>query len=108
MKKTFLVIALAALAISATAGPSDKVVLDQPLFVAATKADAKNLEQMFEDGDKDGMYAAYKQGSLDIIKPGETVYVVSVGWDDVDTLRYHGQVCYAPNHEVHVIIYHNQ
>jgi hypothetical protein len=108
MKKTFVVIVLATLAISATAGTSDKIVLEQPLIVAATKDEAKNLAQMIDDGDKDGMAAEYKQGLLEVIKPGETVYVVNIGWDDVDTLRYHGQLCYAPNHEVHVIIYGNQ
>ncbi len=83
-------------------------MLQNPLFVAATKEEAKNLDQMINDGDKDGIKAEYKQGLLSIIKPGETVYVVDIGWDGVDTLRYHGQVCYAPNHEVHMIIYGNQ
>ena len=87
-----------------------QALLDAALgrYSLATKDEAKNLDQMINDGDKDGISAEYKQGVLAVIKPGETVYVVDIGWDGVDTLRYHGQVWYAPNHEVHMIIYGNQ
>jgi len=109
MKRTLLTLATAfTLSASAVAGTSDKVLLKYPLAVTAYKEDVSNLEQILEDEDKDGLDTLVKAGRVVMIPPGQTVYVVNIGSDDVDTLRYHGVPCYAPNHEVHVIIYGNQ
>lgn len=64
---------------------------------------------MIDDNDRDGMKAEYEQGALDVIKPGETVYITSIGLlDGIDTVRYHGKVFYAPNHEVSKLVYGNE
>ena len=110
MKRTLLIITLAVTAAvcTARAGTSDKIILKQPLIVATTKDECKNLGQMLQDGDKEGATAEFAEGKLAAINAGETIYVVDVGWDGIVTIRYHGQICYAPNHEVHVIVYGNQ
>jgi hypothetical protein len=63
---------------------------------------------LINGGKKISIKTKNKSGNLNVIKPGETVYVVAIGSDGVDTLRYKGQTVYAPNHEVHMLIYGNQ
>jgi hypothetical protein len=109
MKRTLLTLAAAiTLSAFAFAGTSDKVTLTSPLIVAATKEEAKNLDQMLQDGDNEGAKSEFADGKLAVIPPGSTIYVVGVGWDGVDTLRYKGRVVYAPNKEVSKLVYGNQ
>ncbi|MBV9274590.1 MAG: hypothetical protein JO333_11900 [Verrucomicrobia bacterium] len=102
MKRPILT-AIAALTLAISAKAEDKVTLGQGLFVAGTPTEAAKIQDMLNSDDRDGMLAECDRGNVVLIPPGETVYVTSIG--NVDTLRYKGRTVYAPNHEVHIVVY---
>jgi hypothetical protein len=58
MKRTTFTLATLVALSASTFAASIKLTLDQPLFVAGTKANAKMLEDMPEDRDAGGIVAA--------------------------------------------------
>jgi hypothetical protein len=100
MKRAFLILATTIpLTIPAFAGL--KLTVDQPLFVAGTKENAKALEGMMDDRDAAGMVAAEDEQVIGEIPAGAVFYVADFDmWGDVDTIRYNGEIDYVPHAEL--------
>jgi len=99
MKRTLLTVA-STIALAIPAFPI-QLTVDQPLFVAGNKENAKTLENMLDDRDTNGIVAAEDASEVREIPAGAVFYLVDRdALTGVHTVRYNGKIAYAPHSEL--------
>ena len=79
---------------------SSAFILGEAAIVAVDKESGKSLHDIIDDGDKDGLVGLYEAGKIKLIPAAKKFYVVSIGFDFIDTVRYQGITYYMPNREL--------